>query len=251
MSSSSVRDGIELRDNFQLIVSEIFGPTIQGEGASIGMPTMFLRLGICNLACDWCDTKYTWDWANYDYTKELKRMSRQEVFNELLDKSKETPHVRRLVISGGAPMLQQSKWESIVDKLVTDLGWKVEVETAGTIAPTERVASLVSQFNVSPKLEHSGNPVEKRYRPEVLRAFKNTDKATFKFVVRDVSDFEEIYAIVEGFSIELDKVFIMPEGQDPETISTRVNELVDRVVWEGYNLTTRLHVLLWGSKRGV
>ena len=58
------------------------------------MPTMFLRLGICNLACDWCDTKYTWDWANYDYTKELKRMSRQEVFNELLDKSKETPHVR-------------------------------------------------------------------------------------------------------------------------------------------------------------
>ena len=49
-------------------VNEIF-KSIQGEGPNFGKPAIFLRTAQCNLKCTWCDTKYTWDWKNYDFQK--------------------------------------------------------------------------------------------------------------------------------------------------------------------------------------
>ena len=57
-----------------LAVSEIFGPTLQGEGPSSGRRAMFLRLAGCNLSCSWCDTAYTWDWSRYDKKAEVTMM---------------------------------------------------------------------------------------------------------------------------------------------------------------------------------
>lgn len=251
MASSSIRDRVELRDGLEIIVSEVFGPTVQGEGTTLGKPTMFLRLGICNLSCTWCDTRYTWDWKNYDYTEEVKRVTSEGVVEEILEKASGNKFVNRLVISGGEPLLQQYKLGYVLDVLVDNLGWNVEIETAGTIAPSKIMKELVSQFNVSPKLEHSGNPKDKRFKPAVLREFKDTNKAVFKFVAKNVEDLNEVESIVSLVGIPESLVYIMPEGQDPETISTRACALVDDVIAKGYNLTTRLHVLLWGSKRGV
>ena len=55
-------------------ISEIF-ESIQGEGNNAGKPAVFLRTAECNLKCIWCDTKYTWDWKNYDYSKEVNEIS--------------------------------------------------------------------------------------------------------------------------------------------------------------------------------
>lgn len=224
-----------------LAVNEIFGPTIQGEGVSIGTPTMFLRLAGCNLACSWCDTRYAWDWKTHDSRKEIHPTSVNDVMGRLLRESK---GVRHLVISGGEPMLQQKALAPLI-YLLGDYGWFTEVETAGTIAPN----IMADQFNVSPKLANSGNLTKKRYRPDVLKAFMDTGKANFKFVVQAPSDFTEVDLLV--YLHDLSPVYIMPEGTDKETITGHARLIIDEAIARGYKITPRLHIDLYGKQRGI
>ncbi|MBV8295286.1 MAG: hypothetical protein JO085_00490 [Acidimicrobiia bacterium] len=108
---------------------------------------------------------------------------------------------------------------------------------------------LVDQWNVSPKLANSGNALERRYKPDVLRRFEASGRAVFKFVVCEPVDLDEVDAIVRQCG--LTNVWIMPEGTDAATLERRSTALADDVVKRGWNLTTRLHILLWGDKRGV
>lgn len=226
-----------------LVVSEVFGPTWQGEGPSLGRRAGFVRLGRCNLACTFCDTPYTWRWTDHDPSVELRTASVDDVVTELL-----IMDVRLVVVTGGEPLLQQSHLPPLLRPL-RDRGIDVEIETAGTLAPSPEVVDLVSRFNVSPKLANSGNPLDRRLRPDVLRAMQGTGRAVFKFVVLDAVDLDEVGRIVDDCG--LTDVWVMPEGTDPETIVTRGRALIDPVLDRGWNMTTRLHVLLWGDRRGV
>src|SRR5204863_10000958 len=138
-----------------LVVSEVFGPTWQGEGPSLGRRCGFVRLGRCNLACTWCDTPYTWDWARYDPAVELHRRMVTEVVSEL-----DAMGIDMVVISGGEPLLQQSHLAPLL-AAAEQRQWRIEVETAGTLAPAAAL-DAVDRFNVSPKLANSGNPVDRR-----------------------------------------------------------------------------------------
>lgn len=151
------------------------------------------------------------------------------------------------MVTGGEPMLQQRVLEPVL-RGIKSRSWRVEVETAGTVAPS-LPPGLVDQFNVSPKLANSGNEVHKRYRPDVLRRFEETGVSIFKFVVVEPADLDEVQSIVD--ECELSDVWIMPEGTDAATLGTRMRLLADDVLSRGWNLTTRLHVLIWGDKRGV
>ena len=231
-----------------LVVSEIFGPTFQGEGPSLGRRCVFLRLGACNLHCRWCDTPYTWDWTGrngieYDPREELRRMETGSVWQALLALGADA-----LVISGGEPMLQQTALVPILDS-AADAGWWIEIETAGTIAPEPSVVARVSRFNVSPKLENSGNSLDERYRPQVLDSLQQTGKAAWKFVAEAVTDLDEIAQVVDRH--RLAPVYVMPEGVRPDVISSRSQLLAEAVLSHGWNLTTRLHILLYGNRRGV
>jgi 7-cyano-7-deazaguanosine (preQ0) biosynthesis protein QueE len=225
-----------------VIVSEIFGPTWQGEGPSLGRRCGFVRLGRCNLACTWCDTPYTWDWTRYDPAKELSRLTVTEIVDQL-----DAMDVDMVVITGGEPLLQQRELGELV-AAIAGRAWRIEVETAGTLAPDEALAP-VDRFNVSPKLAGSGNPLDRRYKPDVLRALQSTGRAAFKFVVTDEAELDEVGAIVD--ECRLTDVWIMPEGTDPAALVDRARSLADPVLARGWNLTTRLHVLLWGDRRGV
>ena len=86
--------------------------SIQGEGASLGTQSVFLRLALCNLACIWCDTKYTWDWHNYDYHREAMELTQQQVEESI---TKYPCH--HLVITGGEPLLQKRALEPLVRSL--------------------------------------------------------------------------------------------------------------------------------------
>ena len=226
----------------QLIVNECFGPTVQGEGPSIGRRCGFVRLGRCNQACAWCDTPYTWDWERFDPAVELHDMSVDEVLAQV-----DAMDVEMVVVSGGEPLLQQRALEPLLHAM-KQRGWRVEIETAGTITPL-MANDLVDQWNVSPKLANSGNPLERRYKPDVLRAFESTGRAIFKFVVCEPADLEEVDGIVGECG--LCDVWVMPEGTEAATLERRFSDLAEDVIKRGWNLTTRLHILIWGDRRGV
>ena len=215
---------------------------MQGEGPSLGRRAGFVRLGRCNLRCDWCDTPYTWDWDRYDPAVELHEMSVESIVEQI-----DAMDVPMVVVTGGEPLLQQRGLEPLL-RALKQRGLRVEVETAGTIAPALAV-DLVDQWNVSPKLANSGNPLERRYKPDVLRDFEATGRAVFKFVACEVADLDEIAGMVDACG--LTDVWVMPEGTDAATLEKRSQAIGDAVVARGWNLTTRLHILIWGDKRGV
>lgn len=229
-------------DTATLVVSEVFGPTFQGEGPSTGRAAGFVRLGRCNLACRWCDTPYTWDWDRHDPAQELATTTVAGVLARL-----DAMAVDLVVVTGGEPLLQQRHLPPLLEGAKAR-GWAVEVETAGTVAPTAAVA-LVDRFNVSPKLANSGMAAERRYRPDVLRAFQATGRAVFKFVATGPGDLAEADAMVAA--CELRPVWVMPEGTDGPTVVARMQALAPHVLARGWNLTPRLHVLLWGDRRGT
>jgi organic radical activating enzyme len=202
---------------------------------------MFLRLGGCNLACAWCDTKYAWDWARYDVKRETSVLSAEEIFVRL-----NVSPVKNLVITGGEPMLQQRNLKELTT-LLHRAGWHTEMETAGTLKPTS--TELVKQYNVSPKLANSGNPLYKRYKPDALRVLAESRRAVFKFVVSALPDFDEIDRLVD--ILKLYPVYIMPEGIDAGLLKERLQMIAESTVARGYYLSQRLHIEVHGVKRGV
>ena len=218
--------------------------SIQGEGVSAGLPSVFVRLALCNLRCTWCDTRYTWDWAHYNPKEEIISMDAREVARRVLGSG-----VANAVITGGEPLLQQHDLEDLGDLLKLS-HVRIEVETNGTIVPTDGLAQMVDQWNVSPKLENSGNDPDQRHVPAALAWFAARSNAYFKFVVCQPGDVDEVTAIVGRYGVPAGRVLLMPEGTDAGTIARRSGWLVERCLSTGYRFTPRLHILLWGDQRG-
>lgn len=227
----------------RLFVSEIF-ESVQGEGVSLGLPSVFLRLSHCNLRCTWCDTKYTWDWQHYDVRKEVHECSLSQVANAI-----RALQPRNLVVTGGEPLLQQAAVANLLPRLGSE--WTTEVETAGTVSPTASLKAAITQWNVSPKLANSGNPLEKRLRTEAFEVFSSLSNAYFKFVIASSADLSEVSDLVTRFNIPPNRVMLMPEATHTEQLNVLSRTLVDLCIQRGYRLGYRLHVALWGQKRGV
>jgi len=218
--------------------------SLQGEGATMGTPSVFLRLATCNLACSWCDTKYTWDWANFDYAQEVVSLETFQLEERILGFS-----CPNLVITGGEPLLQQSELAPLVTSLKAH-GMRFEVETNGTIAPEADLARDIDQWNVSPKLANSGNPTKRREEPAVLAAFQQLPNAYFKFVVAEPGDVDEVCDFRDRYGLPNQRVILMPEARTPEALNSRSGWLSEACVREGFRFSTRLHILLWGDERG-
>lgn len=242
-----------------LKINEIFGPTIQGEGTTAGQHCLFVRVAECNLQCTWCDTAYTWAWSprlgdltvsgkSYDKDENLKLMETDDVFVELRKLWPITTEPTNIIISGGEPLMQSARLTPLAERL-SDFGNKVHIETAGTIIPTMVLDEAVYQYNVSPKLEHSGNIRSKRFKPAVLSWFGASEKAYFKFVVRGTDDMNEVARMVAIAQIPTNRVQIMPEGTNTEDIIRVGQEVVDQATKLGYGLSLRLHTFLWGNTR--
>ena len=232
----------------RLAVAEIFGPTFQGEGPSMGRRCSFLRLSGCNLRCSWCDTPYTWDWTGVNGQAYEPAAERTMLDVDTVCAAVDAQGTDMLVVSGGEPLLQQRRLLPLLETLA-HRGVRIEVETAGTVAPSPAVSDAVAQFNVSPKLSNSGNAVQRRYRPAVIDALQAGGRAIWKFVAVDESDLVEIEQLVRRHGLA--PVYVMPEGVTAEVLVVRARALAGGVLSRGWNLTTRLHVLLYGNRRGV
>lgn len=234
-----------------LAVSEIFGPTFQGEGKFAGTRTAFLRLAGCNLHCSWCDTPYTWDWTGrngkrYSVREESKVMHISEVCDSI-----DRLQCKHLVITGGEPMLQQDALAQMLRG--TKAEYEVEIETNGTITPKTPLYVQLAHLDVSPKLSNSGMPREMRIKPQVLWDLGLRGKASFKFVCtnekRDLDEVDEIVYEIYG-NARFNNIWIMPEGRDARTILATAQALAPEVLARGYNMTLRMQTLLWGAERG-
>lgn len=233
-----------------LPVSEVFGPTFQGEGPSTGRLAAFVRLGGCNLTCDRCDTPYTWDARRFNLRAELTPMTPLDIVSKL-------PAAPLVVISGGEPTLYQD--QPPMAELLGLLAFSrdVEIETNGTRSPSVELTQWATvTFNVSPKLDGpmSIDPVEKRLVPAALDAYAELaamNRAIFKFVVRQRRDVDTVTGLVNRYRIPTTAVWCMPEGTESDTVLNVAQRLADTVLDAGYNLTLRQHVLLWpGVERG-
>ena len=210
----------------------------------MGLPSVFLRLATCNLTCRWCDTKYTWDWQNFDYQTEVVELAAVETQRRV-----QAFNCPRVVITGGEPMLQQADLVPLVEALAAN-GYTFEVETNGTIVPVPGMLRLIGQWNVSPKLRTSGNTRHQREIPLAFETFAQLPQAYFKFVVTGASDIDEVCALRDRYKLMPDRVLLMPEGRTPDALERKNSWLPEACMKHGFRFTTRLHILLWGDERG-
>ena len=221
---------------------EIFR-SIQGEGVSAGTPTVFLRLATCNLACSWCDTKYTWDWDSYDINQELMPLPVHDIQRRIVEFD-----LRHLVITGGEPLLQQRELTPLMRSLA-DGGFRIEVETNGTIAPSSEMLASITQWNVSPKIASSGNSRARREAPGSLTSFVDMDNAFWKFVIVSREDVNEASHLAGRYGVPAERVILMPEGVDADVLTERGTWLAEECFKRGFRFSTRLHIYLWGNER--
>ncbi|MGJ0238758.1 7-carboxy-7-deazaguanine synthase QueE [Novosphingobium fluoreni] len=231
---------------------EIFA-SLQGEGLSLGRPSTFVRLSRCNLACQWCDTAYTWrfegdnrphrDALAFDRTQNQVALSEEDVAARITALSPD-----RLVVTGGEPLLQGPALARLLALLP---GMHVEIETNGTVAPHPALDGLVHQYNVSPKLAHSGNPADLALMPERLQAWATDPRAVFKFVIAQAADMAQVLGLQRDYAIPADRVFLMAEGRTPAELAARNRWLAQLCLDHGLRFTDRLHIHLYGDTRGT
>ncbi len=244
-----------------LIVSEMFY-SLQGEGPCIGHPAVFLRLAACNLNCAGfsyknpedqshlgCDTKLVW--------RKGKPLSCGTILDEWEQKSwldylKRGAHC---IITGGEPLLQQKNvthWIKALDQRLAPYRTFIEIETNGTLLPHDFLIKRVDQFNVSPKLMHSGETRKKARHEDVLISFAKIPNAIFKFVVRNEKDVDEI---IEGyqkvFSINNQCIWLMPEGGTLACIAPKLKVVAELCKAHQFNFSPRLHIHIWDEATGV
>ena len=230
-------------------ISEIFH-SIQGEGLLLGVPSVFVRTSGCNLRCRWCDTPYA------SWNPEGKEMGIPEIIERV--RAYDCPHV---VLTGGEPMVA-SGIETLSSALRAE-GMHITIETAGTLVPGEIACDLAS---LSPKLKNSTPDAEQagpwrdrheatRLQPDIIRQWLERGPSQLKFVVSAVEDLPEIEELlnevgaIPGFT--RDKVLLMPEGTDVETLRERGPLLAELCLEHGFRFAPRIHIELFGNTRGT
>ncbi|WFL78093.1 7-carboxy-7-deazaguanine synthase QueE [Altererythrobacter arenosus] len=240
-----------------LATDDIGGPEIfaslQGEGPSVGMPVAFVRLSRCNLACTWCDTAYTWHFEGDNRPHRDGRAFDRKANQVTLEVAEVAALIlalgqKRLVITGGEPLMQGNALAELAEAL-PDMS--IEIETNGTTKAPVRLDIRVDQYNVSPKLAHSGNEAELALIPERLDTYATDPRAFFKFVVASPEDVNEVLALQRRYRFKPGHVFLMPEGTDSATLRQREAWLAPLCLEHGFRMSDRLHIHLYGDTRGT
>ena len=215
-------------------VSEIF-LSLQGEGPSAGTPAHFLRLQGCTVGCRWCDTRYSWP---AEGGRELEPST-------IWDQAAELGPAPLLVVTGGEPLEHSGLAELLRQAL--ERWTSVEVETSGILPPPISHPRL--RWNVSPKLPSATPRWAESWRHS--GAWVAEPRATFKIVVGDPPDPDDVRRLLVEHRVPAGRVMLMPEGMTDEVIRRHALELAELCKREGWRMSPRLHVWLWGARRGV
>jgi 7-carboxy-7-deazaguanine synthase len=225
-------------------ISEIFC-SVQGEGVLTGVPSVFIRTTGCNLRCRWCDSPYTsWDPEGEDLS-----------VAEVMRRAGAYP-ARHAVVTGGEPLLAPA-----IGELCAALrrgGYHVTVETAATVF--KPVACDLA--SLSPKLanstphdraggRHAARHERARLRPDVIRAFLGLCDYQLKFVIDRPGDVGEVLQLLDQLpGVDRSRVLLMPQGVTAEELHERGRWLVEECLRHGFRYSSRLHIELFGNRRG-
>ena len=226
-------------------IAEIFY-SVQGEGRLIGTPSVFIRTSGCNLRCAWCDTPYT-SW---------KPVGRSWTIDQIVAEVAKYPS-RFVVITGGEPLLAPE-----IEKLTRGLrrgGAHITIETAATIFKPVACDLL----SMSPKLANSTPWTKQKGRFAkmhetrrldftVMKKFLGRYDCQIKFVVDRPADFEELRGVLAKLKIvDSSRVLVMAQGTRPRQIQSKAQWIVELCKKYGYGYTPRLHIDLYGNRRGT
>ncbi|MGH1399237.1 MAG: 7-carboxy-7-deazaguanine synthase QueE [Alphaproteobacteria bacterium] len=229
-------------------ISEIFGPTIQGEGALIGQPTVFVRTGGCDYRCSWCDTLHA---VESQFRHDWKPMSAAEIMGEVKRLSIDTKLI--VSISGGNPAIQDL---SELLSLGKDAGYRFALETQGSVSQ-DWFADL-DVLTLSPKPPSSGMETDWGKLEACITAAGADTEVSLKIVVFDDADYDyarDVAARHPALPVYLQPGNHQVEGAaEIEVLNERMRWLVDKALgdqWFEARILPQLHVMLWGNKQGV
>ena len=278
-----------IRPDRLLISSDFY--SIQGEGISSGIPSYFIRLGVCNLSCGmskkflnnltkekllddgelfkgdlelegkatWtCDSTSQWAWrgVEQEFQYLIDHWKERGVYNDICNG---TIHI---IWTGGEPTIKGHQ-ESIVNffeywdgRVVTEeikfMSPYSEIETNGTIAIGDDLFKLIDQINCSPKLSNSGLDAKQRINPEAIKRVIQHHNYQFKFVVSVEEDIKEIFRdFIEPFNIPLKNVVIMPGMDSQENFHERTQFSLEMAKKYKFRGLTRLHIAAWNATLNV
>lgn len=233
------RDVLKPPQEHGLWINEVY-TSVQGEGNTMGLPTVFLRTTGCHLRCNWCDTPYSFhegEWTPWD---------------DLIARLEKT-QIKRLCLTGGEPLLQRDTWP-LVEHLLKE-GWQVTIETSGSL-PIEHASRIRDELgeperarlllSVDVKCPASGE--QKSWREDNLAHLMPHDQ--LKFIIVDQQDYEWARDWVRSHTPLPCPVWFHPEGGAPSKVLTMIAERLVEDRLEA-RLGIQLHKLAWGEKRGV
>jgi 7-carboxy-7-deazaguanine synthase len=230
-------------------ISEIFGPTIQGEGALIGQPTVFVRTGGCDYRCTWCDTLHAVD---SQYRHDWKPMSAEDIFKEVETLSGGLPLM--ISLSGGNPAIQPLG--SLI-ALGHTKNYRFALETQGSIAQDWFAALDV--LTLSPKPPSSTMQTDWGKLDECVKAAGDKPEIALKIVIFDDADYAYAQNVAQRYPslplyLQPGNPSAPPAQIDQDNLMERMRWLVDKVSadrWFNVTILPQLHVMLWGNKGGV
>jgi organic radical activating enzyme len=223
---------------------------------------VFLRLSGCNLQCVWCDTDYTWNFEGTPYVHQndsrpgYRKFPREE-FQYRLSIAEAVAAIRQypcrnIILTGGEPLLQSAAVTGLISRLrELDSSYRFEFETNGTRQPDTAIEAFEPRYNVSPKLSNSNLSIAQRLDDSVLRSFAGCPRATFKFVCQQEADVIEVCELATRLGISSERIILMPEATSREMLAERREWLIAQCLKHGFRYSDRLHVAIWGSRRGV
>jgi 7-carboxy-7-deazaguanine synthase len=224
--------------------------TIEGEGKYIGIPSVFMRLSMCNLTCKGfaskdsphgCDSYVSWSVKNKLTFDEIVEIFLAEDFIYHLTKG------AILKITGGEPLIQQKALIKFIKYFEDRFKFVpiIDFESNGTLMPDDFWKSVNATFTISPKLSNNGDPEEKRYIPNVLFKHADNNNSIFKFVVDSEETMREVLYYVNTFDIPAKDVYLMPCcGSRAEHIE-KAEFVAEMAKTYHFNFSSRLHLIIW------
>lgn len=243
------RPEIAIAKSKTLRVVEIFGPTIQGEGAYIGRPTVFVRFGGCDYRCLWCDTMHA---VGKQYAHQWAKKTAQDILNEVDELTGEQPIL--ITISGGNPAIQQLEEFLQLGKAK---GYTFSMETQGSVS--KPWFNQLDQLTLSPKPPSSGEDTDWAKLDACIQA-AGTVETSLKVVVFDRADYAYAQDVAKRYPNLPMFLSIGNDDTDPkaavdkEALHAKMRQLIDWVTedkWFNVTILPQLHVLLWGNQLGV